>query len=201
MSDLKGVAVVSFSLIFGFMEFRSVPCHPRDRKQQDFIPLEMRRLSGASWRRMRKGMPVLSVENFYLSLKSSSELYRTRQGCSSLFWVKAQETCESFLLAFLQKVCCELYILKSQFPDGFRQMNFVMQGISFFLIAPLLASCPHVCGLVDVAFVGELPLKLNERSLWQSQLQQDAEDRGVGCDFFSCSIEKSLCCILLFWLF
>lgn len=101
MSDLKGVAVVSFSLIFGFVEFCSLPCHPRDRKQQDFIPLEMRRLSGASWRRMRKGMPVLSVENFYLSLKSSSELYRTRQGCSSLFWVKAQETCESFLLAFL----------------------------------------------------------------------------------------------------
>lgn len=88
----------------------------------------------------------------------------------SLLWVKAQETCESFLLGFLQKVCCELYILKSQFPDGFRQMNLVMQGISFFLIAPLLASCPGVCGSVDTASEGEFPVELNESafSLWQS---------------------------------
>jgi len=98
-----------------------------------------------------EGAVCLRMGNFYLSFKSSSELHRTREGCSSLFWVKAQETCESFLLGFLQKVCCELYIPKSQFPDGFRQMNLVMQGISFFLIAPLLASCPCVCGSVDIA--------------------------------------------------
>lgn len=49
-------------------------------------------------------------------------------------------------------------------------MNLVMQGISFFLIAPLLASCPCVCDLVDIAFEGDLPVELNESAygLWQS---------------------------------
>lgn len=49
------------------------------------------------------GAVCLSMENFYLSLKYSSELYQTREGCSSLFWVKAQETCESFLLNSFRK--------------------------------------------------------------------------------------------------
>lgn len=110
-----------------------------------------------------------------------------------------------FLLGSLEKVCCELYILKSRFPDGFRQMNLVMQGISFFLIAPLLATCPCACGSVDIAVEGDLPVELDEGTYgaWQSGRQQDAENSGVGCDFLSssCSTKKGFCCALcwLFW--
>lgn len=61
-------------------------------------------------------------------------------------------------------------------------MNLVMQGISFFLIAPLLASCPCVCGSVDVALEGRLPVELSESAdgVWQSELQQDTENSAVG---------------------
>lgn len=62
-SDLKGVAVASFSLIFGFVEFCS-PYRPRDMKQQDFILLEISILSGTSWRSMRKGLSVLVWQIF-----------------------------------------------------------------------------------------------------------------------------------------
>lgn len=64
MCDLKRVAVVSFSLIFGCTMFCSVPWHPRDMRQQDFILLEMGRLSGTSWRRRRKGLSVLAWRIF-----------------------------------------------------------------------------------------------------------------------------------------
>lgn len=64
MCCLKGVAVLSLSLFFRFVEFCSVPCHPRDMKQQNFILLEIRGLSRNSWRRMRKGLSVLAWKLF-----------------------------------------------------------------------------------------------------------------------------------------
>lgn len=64
MCGLNRVAVIFFSLSFGCTEFCSVLCHPRDIRQQDFILLGMKRLSGTSWRRMRKGLSVLAWEVF-----------------------------------------------------------------------------------------------------------------------------------------
>lgn len=54
-SDLKGVAVTSFFLILGFLEF-CLSYHPRDMKRQDLILLEIGVLTGTGWRRMRKGL-------------------------------------------------------------------------------------------------------------------------------------------------
>lgn len=162
------------------------------------------RLSGTSWRKMRKGLSVLAWKIFTFHLDLPLNRIEPHKDVCVYPGSKPRKLVSLFLLGSLEKVCCELYILKSRFPDGFRQMNLVMQGISFFLIALLLATCPCACGSVDIAVEGDLPVELDEGTYgaWQSGRQQDAENSGVGCDFLSssCSTEKGLCCALC-WLF
>lgn len=102
-SDLKGVAVASFSLIFGFLGFCCSAYHPREMKQQDFILLEISRLIGTGWRRMGKGLSVLAWKFFTSHLNLPLKYIEPEKDVRVYSGSKPRKLVNLFCLDFFRK--------------------------------------------------------------------------------------------------
>lgn len=200
MCCLKGVAVVSLSLIFRFTEFCSVPCHPRDMKQQDFILLEIRGLSRNSWRRMRKGLSVLAWKLFTSHLNLRLNYIEPDKDVRVYSGSKPRKLVNLFCLHFFRNYAVNFISWRVNFQMVSDRWILWCKGFPFSWLLHF-----WLLALMSVAWWMWI-LRVNFQWSWMSVVCgnlsycRTLEIGGVGCDFFSCSIEKYLCSILLFWM-